>query len=166
MALWHANDGGRWSAAAWPIVLTAVLLATGCIVFSDIHSHTSGDSVVPVLVSTVHWTPHYWGADRFGMVLPLLAAWINNPLTNLIAQNCMSAFLGLLSPFLLACFIFGPRLFVAVGGAVSGLYVFAFSPFELYTYISLGQCYAPAVGFGYAGLCLFTYRGRDRKSVV
>jgi hypothetical protein len=151
---------------AWPIALLGALLSAVCIVFSAFHFNTNGDSVVPVLVSTVQWSPHYWGADRFGMVLPLLALAIENPFANLLAQNLLSAFLGLLAPFCLARYLFGPRLFLPVGAACSGLYVAAFSSNALYTYLSLGQCYAPALGFGHAALCLLSFQGTRRATLA
>ena len=164
----NSNEGHLnhdWRSVSFGMVLLALAAVVLSIMGSDIHSQTSGDSILPVLVSTVLWSPHYWGQDRFGMALPGLAAFIKNPLFNLLAQNLMSAFLGLLAPFLIALYLFGPRLYISVGASVAAFYIAALTPFHLYTFLGIGQPYAPALGFGYAGLCLFT-QGKGRLAAA
>lgn len=50
----------------------------------------NADSLLPVLVSLEHWTPFFWGQDRFGMPLALAASPIRSGLWNLVAQNTAS----------------------------------------------------------------------------
>ncbi len=138
--------------AAWAI---SPVFIVPCIVLSDIQSNIHADSVLPVLVSLVCWSPHYWGADRFGMLLPLLTSPINNPLLNLLLQNLASALTGLSAPFLLAWYLFGRSWAVCIGGLVALAFIGGYPPFLLYEYIGLGQCYGLAAGLAYAGLCLF-----------
>jgi hypothetical protein len=60
----------------------------------------SADSLIPVFVSLEHWTPFYWGQDRFGMLLALIAVPVRDGLWNLLVQNMLSAgllFLGIVA---------------------------------------------------------------------
>ncbi len=139
----------------WSATLAGLLLVAGCVMLSPLQGQVHADHIVPVLVSLLHWSPYYWGADRFGMLLPLLAGGIADPFWNLLTQTVMSAWLGLLAPFCLAWFLFGGRYAFAVGALVSGAYLAFFPPFLLYEYLGLGQCYAPALGLGCAGVCVF-----------
>src|SRR5262245_37113347 len=67
-----------------------------------LHQSHTADSLVPILVSLYHWTPFYWGQDRLGMLLPLLALPFRNPLTNLLVQMGLSTFAALAAMCLLA----------------------------------------------------------------
>jgi len=70
--------------------------------FGTLHRHYNGDALIPALVSLYRWTPFYWGQDRLGMLLPLLAVPLRNPLTNLLVQMGLSTFAVLVSMCLLA----------------------------------------------------------------
>jgi hypothetical protein len=45
-----------------------------------LHDFEHADSLLPVLISTQRWTPFFWGQDRFGMLVPLVAMPIRDPL--------------------------------------------------------------------------------------
>src|SRR5215471_5542107 len=70
--------------------------------FGTLHRYHNGDALIPVLVSLYRWTPFYWGQNRLGMLLPLLAMPFRNPLTNLLVQMGLSTFAALVSMCLLA----------------------------------------------------------------
>src|SRR5439155_20821710 len=72
---------------------------------ASLHESEHADSLLPVLVSTQRWTPFFWGQDRFGMLIPLLAMPIRHPLANLLAQGWMMTAAGLLAPFAAARFL-------------------------------------------------------------
>ncbi len=87
--------------------IDALLLLAVCagvatwIDFSTLHRYHNGDALIPTLVSLYRWTPFYWGQDRLGMILPLLAMPFRNPLTNLLVQMGLSTFAALVSMCLL-----------------------------------------------------------------
>jgi hypothetical protein len=80
----------------WP-TLVACAIAAAWIDLGGIQSLQYGDSVVPSLVSLLHWTPFYWDQDRFGMLVPLLAMPFRHPLANLCVQDGLNLFAGLAS---------------------------------------------------------------------
>jgi hypothetical protein len=69
---------------------------------AGIHRGHHADSLLPVLVSLLRWTPYYWEQDRFGMLVPLLAYPYRNPLTNLLVQDFLDLACGLAAFVLLA----------------------------------------------------------------
>lgn len=73
----------RWFALVSLICGLAVALG------GPARAHNS-DSLIPILVSLEHWTPFFWGQDRFGMPLALAASPIRSGLWNLVAQNAAS----------------------------------------------------------------------------
>ena len=50
----------------------------------------NADSLIPVFVSLESWTLFYWGQDRFGMLLPLLAMPVRDSFWNLMVQNILT----------------------------------------------------------------------------
>lgn len=55
--------------------------------FSRLQEGHHGDSLVPVLVGLTAWTPFFWGQDRFGMLIPLLALPVRDPAAHLFVQG-------------------------------------------------------------------------------
>jgi len=119
----------------------------------NVHSFHNADDLVPVMASLWHWTPFYWGEDRFGMTLALLASPFKDPLTNLLIQNWLAAFFGFLGLALLPVCVSGMAAIPAglLGAAI--FIMFAPGP-ALYAWFGTGQCYGAAMGFGAAGLAL------------
>jgi hypothetical protein len=94
-----------------------------------IHRRHQADSLIPTLVSLLHWTPFYWGQDRFGMLVPLLVAPVRHPLANLLLQAGLSMFGGLASAILLARYVApGPGWPLAGGLAAAALIAVASPP--------------------------------------
>lgn len=71
--------------------------------FGHIHRFHNADSLIPVLSSLHRWTPFYWEQNRYGMIVALVAAPFRDPVTNLLVQNGITTWFGLL------CFPLGAR---------------------------------------------------------
>ncbi len=99
----------------WAGVTVLVGLLAAWMAGGPFHIWHSADSLIPILVSLQRWAPFYWAQDRYGMLVPLLATPIRDPLMNLLFQGWLMTVAGLLAPFLLArCVTADPhRWFVA-----------------------------------------------------
>jgi hypothetical protein len=80
----------------------ALLAAALLLDLGSFHELEHGDSILPVLVSLERLTAFYWDQDRYGMLVPLLARPIVDPLWNLLFQRGVLVFCGLASVVLLA----------------------------------------------------------------
>jgi hypothetical protein len=98
--VWRARN--QLALNSLPIMLAVCAGIAMWIDFGTLHRHYNGDALIPTLVSLYRWTPFYWGQDRLGMLLPLLAVPLRNPLTNLLVQMGLSTFAALVSLCLLA----------------------------------------------------------------
>ena len=131
----------------------------------NIHSFHNADDLVPVMASLWHWTPFYWGEDRFGMPLGLLASLFHNPLTNLLVQNWMSAFLGFLGLALLPACVAG-KPGISAGILTAGIFIALAPDQALYGWFGTGQCYGTAMGFGAAALALVNSTDNPGKARI
>lgn len=68
-------------------VLTAVAALAAWLDFSRLQESHHADSLVPVLAGLTAWTPFFWGQDRFGMLIPLLALPVREPFAHLLLQG-------------------------------------------------------------------------------
>ncbi len=115
---------------AWPL-LAALVAAAALLDLGDLHRLEHGDSIVPVLVSLQRWTPFYWDQERFGMLVPLLALPVRDPLWNLLLQRGLMIFAGLATVVLLARHLFAERDWPLVGAAAAAtLLLFAPAPWR------------------------------------
>ena len=138
--------------------MASCALAAGTIDLGSLHRLHDADSLLPVLISTQHWEPFYWGQDRFGMLLPLLAWPFRDPLTNLLAQGWLATFAGLLTFFLLARFVRVPQFWFC--GLVSAATFLVFCPAPLKAQLFLpGQPYGVSLALGLGGLLLWDVGG-------
>jgi hypothetical protein len=123
----------------------------------------NSDSLLLVVISLQHWTPFYWGQDRFGMLAPLLAMWIRDPLGNLLAQGWMTTTAGLLAPLLAARFLLPDGEDWILSGAVAnGLLLIAASPSLRFDWF-VTQPYGLALTFGCAGLFIVDAGSLSRR---
>src|SRR5260370_42498605 len=97
------------------ICLLACALAALWADLGTIHRLQHGDSLLPVLVSLQRWTPFFWEQDRYGMLIPLLARPLANPLTNLLFQGFLNVTCGLAAFFLLARYLVPGPTYPMVG---------------------------------------------------
>ncbi len=107
----------------------------------DLHN---ADSLIPIFVSLEHWTPFYWGQDRFGMLLPLLALPIKSSFWNLVAQNTLGVLLLLIGAYVVAIRsdVRAPALATLV--LLASLLAWPLNT-ALYV-LTTNQSYAPALG--------------------
>jgi hypothetical protein len=68
-------------------VLATVAAIAAWLDFSRLQEGHHGDSLVPVLTGLTSWTPFFWGQDRFGMLIPLLALPVRDPEAHLFLQG-------------------------------------------------------------------------------
>ena len=67
--------------------MAALIFAALCMNHSWVHAWHDGDSILLSLISIDRWIPFYWGDRRYGMPVPLLASWIQDPVWNLLFQT-------------------------------------------------------------------------------
>ncbi len=72
-----------------PWLVVAILIAglAAWMGLGTLHQFQHADSLLTVLISTQRWTPFFWGQDRFGMLVPLVAMPIRHPLANLLVAG-------------------------------------------------------------------------------
>jgi hypothetical protein len=137
----------------------AVALAAALVDLGTFHRLEDGDSIVPILVSLQRWTPFYWDQERYGMLVPLLALPVRDPLWNLLLQRWLLALAGLGVPILVARHVLAGRDWVLAGLlSAAGLLLF-WSP--RWTFDFLGsQPYGLSMAVALAGLALAEPGGR------
>lgn len=143
------------------IRLAAVLaLAAGLALWLDcsaLHGHHNSDSLVPVLVSLDRWTPFYWGQNRFGMLVPLLALPVRDPFTNLLVQVGLRLLALVLSFFLLARTVVPRPWWPAIGGLTLALFL-AGKEIPQHNFQQM-QPYFQALALALGGVALLDRRG-------
>jgi len=143
---------------AWPrrrplVLLGAVVAAAALLDLSSFHALEHGDSIVPVLVSLQRWTPFYWDQERFGMLLPLLALPVRDPLGNLLLQRGLLVVAGLGAVVLLARHVLAGRDWPLAGALAAGT-LLALAP-ATWLFEFLGdQPYGLGLALALAGLAL------------
>jgi hypothetical protein len=68
-------------------VFAAVAALAAWLDFSRLQQLHHADSLVPVLSGLTAWTPFFWGQDRFGMLISLLALPVRDPLAHLLLHG-------------------------------------------------------------------------------
>jgi len=117
-----------------------------------LHDFQHADSLLTVLISTQKWTPFFWGQDRFGMLVPLLAIPIRHPLANMLAQGWIMTVAALLAPFALTRFLTGRAgAWMAVGACTNTLFLLIARPAVQFDWL-VTQPYALSISLGFAGL--------------
>ncbi len=69
---------------------TSVAALAAWLDFSRLQEFHHADSLVPVLTGLTAWTPFYWGQDRYGMLIPLLALPVRDPASHLLLQGFLT----------------------------------------------------------------------------
>ena len=112
--------------AIWPSLIASAI-AAGWIACGTLHREQHGDSLLNVLISLQCWTPFVWEQDRFGMLVPLLAAPISSPMGNLLFQAFLTTFAGLATFFVLARHAIRDASY-PIAGAVGAVTMLALTP--------------------------------------
>jgi hypothetical protein len=123
-AIIAGRDAGKRTDRVGLAAVLAVSLVLGLWMdLSPLHAHHDSDSLVPVLMSLVRWTPFYWEQNRFGSLIPLLALPVKGPFHNLLVQVALRLTAVVLSFFLLARAVVPRPYWPAVGAAAFALFV-------------------------------------------
>jgi hypothetical protein len=118
----------------------------------SLHDFQHADSLLTVLISTQRWTPFFWGQDRFGMLVPLIAMPIRHPLANMLAQGWMMTVAALFAPFLVARFVARPAgAWISIGACTNTLFLLVATPAVQFDWL-VTQPYALSVSLGFAAL--------------
>jgi hypothetical protein len=137
----------------------AVALAAALVDLGTFHRLEDADSIVPILVSLQRWTPFYWDQERYGMLVPLFALPVRDPLSNLLLQRALLVLAGLAVPVLVARHVLGGRDWV-LAGLLSSAGLLAFWPAR-WSFDFLGsQPYGLSIAVALAGLALAEPGGR------
>jgi hypothetical protein len=159
-------SGARGGAPSWarrrPVLLLATIAASAAlVVLGDLHRLEHADAIVPVLVSLQRWTPFYWDQERYGMLVPLLALPVRDPLWNLLVQRALLVAAGLGAALLLARHVLAGRDWPLAGALSAGaLLVLAPAPWR-FEYLG-DQPYGLSLALALAGLALAEPRGAAR----
>ncbi|OWK41686.1 hypothetical protein FRUB_03764 [Fimbriiglobus ruber] len=126
------------------------------------HKHHHSDSFLPVLLSIHKWTFYYWEQNRYGMLVALLATPFDHPFTNLLVQNGITLWAGLMC-FPLAARWLTPGRAAAVAGPAAAATFVAFAPPKVqWVFMSNVNVFSVSLALGLAGLLAL----RTRRPVV
>jgi hypothetical protein len=142
----------------WPghrtgILLACVTLAAVLVTLGGLHRLEHADAIVPVLVSLQRWTPFYWDQERYGMLVPLVAIPVRDPLWNLLAQRFLLALAGLGAVVLLARHVLAGRDWPLAGALAAGALLVAAPAPWLFEYL-FDQPYGLSIALAASGLAL------------
>jgi hypothetical protein len=137
---WILSCGGAALIAAW-------------LTLSDLHRGNNADSMIPVFVSLYRWTWFYWAQNRYGMLTALLAMPVHHPFLNLLVQNWMMAFSGLLVFPLASAYLLGWRNSGLAGLIAATLFLLA-GPEVFHADYLLVQPYGVSTCLGILGLMM------------
>lgn len=150
----------------WVVVLIVIAGLAAWMGLGTLHDFQHADSLLPVLVSTQRWTPFFWGQDRFGMLVPLVAMPIRNPLANLLAQGWIMTSAALLAPFVVARFLAGRTdEWIAVGACTNLLFLLITPPAVHFDWF-VTQPYGLSMCLGFMALIVADGHGRVRESIA
>jgi hypothetical protein len=144
-------------------VATAAIAAW--LTFSDLHRGNNADSLIPAFVSLYRWTWFYWVQNRYGMLVPLLAAPIHSPLLNLLFQNWVAAFTGLLVFPLVTAYLLGWRRAPLAGLLAAAIFLLT-GPERFHGEYLIIQPYGVSTCLGLVGLMLMDSDREGRARVT
>lgn len=142
-----------WPHLLW-VTAAAVLLDLGGIH----HSHTA-DSLLPVLVSLYEWTPYYWEQNRYGMLVALLARPFDHPLTNLLVQNGITIWCGLITFPLAARYVLRHPSWAVAGPLAAATFVLIAPSHLAWCYFTTFNVFSTSMALGLVGLLAVEPRG-------
>lgn len=148
------------------LVAGVVAAAAAWLAASDAHRYANGDTIVPVLSSLRRWTAYYWGQDRFGMLAPLLAFPVRDPLWNLMVQSGIY-FAALIAAPLLTAWALLPRRLALTAGLLASAALIALQRVPVVSQLGLGsEPYALALCLAAPAMRRLRSRRADRRHVV
>ena len=135
---------------SFALTALGVLAATALLDLGSFHRFQNADSLIPVLSSLHRWTFYYWEQNRYGMLTPLLAAPVTDPIGNLLMQNALTIAAGF-AAFPLAARFFGVARPGTVGLLAAALFVAAAPAHLQFIYLSTVNVFAVSLALGFAG---------------
>ena len=139
----------------------ALALAAALVDLGRFHRLEHGDSLVPVLVSLQRWTFFYWDQERYGMLVPLLALPVRDPLANLLLQRFLLVLAGLATVVLLARHALAGRDWRLAGALAAGLVLLSWPAPWAFEYLG-DQPYGLSLALALAGLAVAEPTGGER----
>jgi hypothetical protein len=134
----------------WPFALLCAA-AAAWIDFGGLHAEQHPDALIQILGSLQAWKPFFWEQDRYGALVPLLAAPVRSPLANLLVQNFITVFAALLTPFLVARYLFRDALYPVVAGVAVAAFLALATPLYRFEFM-VDTGYGVPFALGYAAL--------------
>ena len=136
----------------WLVVVILTVGVAAWMGLGSLHDFQHADSLLTVLISTQRWTPFFWGQDRFGMLVPLVAMPIRDPLANLLVQGWLMTMGALLAPFVVARFLVRRTGgWVAIGAVADTLLLLIATPAVQFDWL-VTQPYGLSIALGFAAL--------------
>ncbi len=142
------------TAKPWPIAVVLAAAIAAWMNSSSLQESQHADSLLLVLTSIQHWTPFYWGQDRYGMVVPLMAMPFRHPAVNMVMQGFFATTASLLAPFLVARFMTSADAPWFAAGAMTNLAFVLSMPRDVQFDWFVVQPYGLAIALGFCGLLL------------
>jgi hypothetical protein len=141
----------------------ALAVAAGLVVTGGLHAGSHADAVVPLLVSLQRFTFFYWDQERYGMLVPLLALPVRDPLWNLLLQRFLLVLSGLVAAALLARHVLAGRDWPMAGALSAGFLLLAAPAPWAFEYLA-DQPYGLSLGLALTGLALAEPDERGRHA--
>jgi hypothetical protein len=150
----------------WVVVAIASASLAAWMGLGTLHDFQHADSLLPVLISTQRWTPFFWAEDRFGMLVPLLAMPIHDPLANLLAQGWMMTSAALLAPFVVARFLTARSSeWIGIGACTNLLFLLITRPVVHFDWF-VNQPYGLSIFLGFAALVVADRHARNGGAIA
>jgi hypothetical protein len=151
---------------AWTIAVALAAATATWMNSSSLQDSQHADSLLLVLTSIQHWTPFYWGQDRYGMIIPLLAMPFRHPAINMVMQGTLATTASLLAPFLVARFMTSDAAPWYAAGALTNLVFLLAMPRDVQFDWFVVQPYGLAIALGFWGLLLLDEPTTTARSFV
>src|SRR3954447_11630708 len=139
----------------------AVIFAALAINLSYLQQFHNGDTVLVAFMSIDRWLPFYWGDNRYGTLLPLLASLVTDYRFNLLLQSQMIALAAVGTVCIVNLFFLhadGTTTTVRLGSASIAIVLLLCLFRENYRVITsylIGDPYQPSLCLGLAGLAVY-----------
>lgn len=134
--------------------------------FSRLHQSHHADSLVPVLIGLTAWTPFYWGQDRFGTLVPLLALPVRAPGAHLLFHGWLVIALSVCGLLLLVRTLLPRHLPWTAPGALLLVLLLLLAPADQRFNLLWVQPYTPSFALGLSAVALLHRPGALRAGAA
>lgn len=112
------------------------------------------DSLVPKLTSTMHWSFYYWHTARNGQLIALMAMPFKHPLANLVVQQWLGTFAGVMAIYLLVAFAIRKRPWFAPGTVAVASFLVGSTEYGHNLFLEGSQTYGTSMALLIGGVCI------------